>query len=98
MVREESEPSNPLISALPEPQPANGAVSVSSAANIAQAVKQARLQSDLTPQAISQLVPSCSSGLIAYIEAGFKKPTPEIAKALALAMNVDPAEFLAFLD
>ena len=98
MVREESEPSNPLISALPEPQPANGAVSVSSAANIAQAVKQARLQSGLTPQAISQLVPSCSSGLIAYIEAGFKKPTPEIAKALALAMNVDPAEFLAFLD
>jgi|GEM_PF-1418311 len=68
------------------------------AASLAQAVKRARRRAELTPQALSLLVPSCSSGMIAYIEAGFKKPTPEIAKALAIAMNVDPAEFLAFLE
>ena len=68
------------------------------ATNIAQAVKQARTQAGLTPQALSQLVPSCSSGMLAYIEVGFKKPTREIAKALAMAMNIDPEEFYAFLD
>ena len=68
------------------------------AANIAQAVKRARLRAELTPQQLAHLVPSCSSGMVAYIEAGFKKPTPEIAKALAIAMDVDPEEFLAFLE
>ncbi|MDP6545906.1 MAG: helix-turn-helix domain-containing protein [Phycisphaerae bacterium] len=68
------------------------------ATSIAQAVKRARIRAELTPQALSQLVPSCPSGMIAYIEAGFKKPTREIAKALAIAMNVDPEEFFAFLD
>ncbi|MDP6636897.1 MAG: helix-turn-helix domain-containing protein [Phycisphaerae bacterium] len=80
------------------PEPVKSETSDAPAANIAQAVKQARMRAGLTPQALSQLVPSCSSGLIAYIEVGFKKPTPEIAKALAIAMNVDPEEFLAFLD
>ena len=68
------------------------------ATNIAQAVKRARSRAGLTPQQLAQLVPSCSSGMVAYIEAGFKKPTREIAKALAVAMEVDPEEFLAFLD
>jgi transcriptional regulator with XRE-family HTH domain len=79
-------------------KPVESTVSDAPATNIAQAVKQARTQAGLTPQALSQLVPSCSSGLIAYIEVGFKKPTREIAKALAMAMNVDPEEFYAFLD
>jgi transcriptional regulator with XRE-family HTH domain len=86
---------NPLISAQ---SPESESAATAAADNIAQAVKQARIKSGLSPQEISQLVPSCSSGMMAYIEAGFKKPTPEIAKALAIAMNVDPAEFLAFLD
>ncbi len=86
---------NPLISS---PPPSSSAAASGGAANIGQAVKEARIKSGLSPQEIAQLVPSCSSGMIAYIEAGFKKPTPEIAKALAIALNADPAEFLAFLD
>ena len=82
----------------PEPQPAKYEEPDVPAANIAQAVKRARMRAGLTPQELSLLVPSCSSGMIAYIEAGFKKPTPEIAKAMAVAMDVDPEEFLAFLD
>ena len=82
----------------PEPLPVKSEVSYAPATNIAQAVKQARMRAGLTPQALAQLVPSCSSGLLAYIEVGFKKPTREIAKALAIAMNIDPKEFFAFLD
>jgi len=88
---------NPLISAAPA-DPAPVKPPAAPAENIAQAVKQARIASGLTPQEISQMVPSCSSGMIAYIEAGFRKPTPEIAKALAIALETDPDEFLALLD
>jgi len=82
----------------PVPEPVKHEEPDVPATNIAQAVKRARMRAGLTPQTLSQLVPSCSSGMVAYIEAGFKKPTPEIAKALAIAMDVDPKEFLAFLD
>jgi len=92
------EEASPLISQPVSPPADSKPKASSSVSSIGQAVKQARAAAGLTPQALSQLVPSCSSGMIAYIEVGFKKPTPEIAKALAIAMNVDPAEFLAFLD
>ena len=82
----------------PAPKPAKYEEPDVPATNIAQAVKRARMRAGLSPQALAQLVPSCSSGMVAYIEAGFKKPTPEIAKALAIALNVDPEVFLAFLD
>ena len=93
----QAEEPSPLISQ-PTSEPVTTAKSGVSASNIAEALKQARTNAGLTPQALSQLVPSCSSGMIAYIEVGFKKPSPEIAKALAIAMNVDPEEFLAFLN
>jgi len=95
----DAEPETPSApQTAPEPKPARYEEPDVAAANIAQAVKRARMRAGLTPQSLSLLVPSCSSGMIAYIEAGFKKPTPEIAKALAIAMEVDPEEFLAFLD
>jgi transcriptional regulator with XRE-family HTH domain len=96
VVYETPEPA-PQAEPAPAPKVQTEDASDAPAANIAQAIKQARLRAGLTPQALSQMVPSCSSGMIAYIEVGFKKPTPEIAKALAIAMDVDPAEFLAFL-
>ena len=97
-VEEEAALPVPEIEPAPAPESDMSKVPDVPAANIAQAVKQARAHAGLTPQALSQLVPSCSSGMIAYIEVGLKKPAPEIAKALAIAMNVDPEEFLAFLD
>ncbi|MBT3201781.1 MAG: helix-turn-helix domain-containing protein [Phycisphaerales bacterium] len=81
----------PQTASIPEPN-------LAAATNIAQAVKQARANAGLSAQELSRLVPSCSSGLIAYIEVGFKKPTAEIAKALAIALNVDPEEFLKLLN
>ena len=88
----------PQIAPQPAPEPDKDEEPDVPAANIAQAVKRARMRAGLTPQELSQLVPSCSSGMIAYIEAGFKKPSPEIAKAMAIAMDVDPEEFYAFLE
>jgi transcriptional regulator with XRE-family HTH domain len=88
---------SPLISQ-PMPKPDKDETDDAPAKTIAQAVKQARMRAGLTPQDIAQLVPSCPSGMLAYIEAGFKKPTRETAKALAIALKVDPEEFYAFLD
>ncbi|MCP4377495.1 MAG: helix-turn-helix domain-containing protein [bacterium] len=93
----EQEAPSPLISQ-PIAKPAEDEADDTPAKTIAQAVKQARMRAGLTPQDVAQLEPSCPSGMLAYIEAGFKKPTRETAKALALALKVDPEEFYAFLD